>query len=264
MDKPAPENFPIIRYWMIMVILIILWVASDTFFKNHVKFDEKPQALTPLDNVEYPILEDATGSRAAGMVTIPAHLRTNAPQSDLKFTIGSKFSADDIEIARRAVKLCGSLTSEEYPVYFANMYWGKDMLKDNYLGMTFYHHKRAPWYSYMVIAEELKPDDPGDLNQLRDFGNTIIHECDHSRNLASESLVNFKIDGAIEFAFHEAMNMAATNFYQYRAEEIATKPYSNMLEKHAYEVGIPKPWTYVDDYKEFVRKVYVPVTYRQQ
>lgn len=168
------------------------------------------------------------------------------------FTFHRPFSAEDVKIAKLAVRFAEELTGEKYEEnYYKNLYWSDDMLKNapGLLGMTAFHDGLKPWQSYIVIASEIKPKDFHDLNVMRDFASVLIHEWSHAKTFSHELITRYKINMVLEMSFDYYYNTSVSVFYGEKlALEHKGKPYNLMLEKAAFDAGIPQPYIYVRDW----------------
>lgn len=201
-------------------------------------------------NLKAEKLEDVTGKK---MQDIKIKTDHEGEFDNINWTFTKKFSKDDIALARLAVLFMEKLTGLSYNCDYQNIYWSDDMLTSmgtngSLLGMTVFKDHRAEWRAYIAISTSLKPPSPHDLNAMRDFGSTVIHECLHAGNLDIEATVRAKIERPIDMSFDLYCAMTVSNFYAFKLDRFTNKPYGKMIEKVAYESGIKAPWHYSRDY----------------
>jgi hypothetical protein len=213
---------------------------------------EKPESFTTVADPRTPIqLENVTGKRMSAVkINVP---RENDEFAGVDWTFSRKFSTQDVAVAQLAVTFMENITGIKYNVDYKNMYWSDDMLtsmgtNNSLLGMTVFHQYREPWRAFIAITTSLKPPSIHDLNAMRDFGSTVIHECLHASNLDVEHTVRAKIERPIDMSFDLYCQLTVSNFYSFHLDRFTNKPYSKMIEKVAYESGINPPWHYNRDY----------------
>ena len=202
-------------------------------------------------NLKAEKLPDVTGKK---MQDIKIKLENHKDEfSDINWTFSRKFSKDDVALAKLAFLFMEKITGLNYVCDYQNIYWSDDMLTSmgtngSLLGMTVFKDHRAEWRAYIAISTSLKPPSPHDLNAMRDFGSTVIHECLHAGNLDIEATVRAKIERPIDMSFDLYCAMTVSNFYAFKLDRFTNKPYGKMIEKVAYESGIKAPWHYNRDY----------------
>ena len=198
-----------------------------------------------------PLLPDVTGKKVTVVM-----IKTESSDPDfegMNWTFSRKFSDYDVSVAKTSVAFIENLTGLKYHVDYRNMYWSDDMLTStpklgSLFGMTVFHEYRDPWRAYIAISTSLNPPSIRDLNALRDFGTTVIHECLHAGNLDLEATVRAKIERPIDMSFDLYCSMTVSNFYAFKLDRFTNRPYSKMIEKVAYDTGIKAPWHYTRDY----------------
>ena len=200
------------------------------------------------------VLDSATGQKMSDVIISPAELGDRFYGVD--WTFSRKFDTVDIAMTRLCVRFLEEVTGTDYPESYYNLYWSDDMLgsmgRGSLLGMTVYYDERKPWKAYIGIASELKPKSMHDLNAIRDFASTVIHEFEHAVNLTVEDIVRTKIDLTIDKSFDFACAMPVTNMYRYQPQYI-NAPYDFMIEKAAFTAGIMPPWYFERDYADPMR-----------
>lgn len=202
-------------------------------------------------NTNLVVLADVTGKKMSQVkIHSPEH---SGPYDKIDWTFSRKFSEQDIALAQLSVAFMQKITGLIYVVDYSNMYWSDDMLtslgtNNSLLGMTVFAEYRDSWRAYIAISSKLRPPSPHDLNAMRDFGSTVIHECLHASNLDIEETVRAKIERPIDMAFDLYCSMTVSNFHAFRLDRFTNAPYTRMIEKAAFEAGIKAPWLYTRDY----------------
>jgi hypothetical protein len=237
-------------------ILAIVCFFAVGFLLGNFYFIHKDAKSSMLVKSEFKIpqivvLPDVTGKKVSQV-----QIKASEPGEEfygMEWTFSRKFSEDDVKTAQLAVSFLERLTGLKYMVDYSNMYWSDDMLtslgtNNSLLGMTVYHQYREEWRAYIAITSKLKPPSVQDLNAMRDFGSTVIHECLHARSLDIESLVRTKIEKPIDMSFDFHCAITPEKFYSYGLDNPTRLRYSRMIEKIAHESGIQPPWHYSRDY----------------
>jgi hypothetical protein len=211
----------------------------------------KREIIIPLSpNPNFVQLADVTGKK---MSDVKIQSISIDEFSKINWTFSRKFSNEDIELAKLAVSFIENISGLRYNCNYQNMYWSDDMLRSmgtnsSLLGMTVFYEYRESWRAYIGVTSSLKPPTIHDLNAMRDFGLVIIHECLHASNLDIESLVRAKIERPVDMSYDFYCAVGVSNFFLFKTERFANKPYKKMIEKVAFDVGIGPPWHYNRDY----------------
>jgi hypothetical protein len=235
---------------MLKIILFSISIALSVSCGNKTEIIQPSKTTV---NKKYIKLPDVTGKKMSDV-------KINMPEFESEYdkliwTFSRKFTDEDVEMAKLAVKFLEKLTGISYNCNYNNMYWSDDMLKslgtnNSLLGMTVFYEYREPWRAYIAITSSLKPPSVHDLNAIRDFGTTVIHECLHAGNLDIESTVRSKIEKPIDMSYSLYCNITVSNFYAINISRFKNKPYTKMIEKVAFESGIKAPWHYNSDYTD--------------
>ena len=235
---------------LVACILMLGLLVTGVFIASSPKVERIYISSSTL-NLNSPQLADATGKKMADVKIHDAS--REGPYDNLVWTFSRKFSREDIALAKLSVAFMEKITGLSYNCDYSNMYWSDDMLTSmgtngSLLGMTVFYEYREPWRAYIAISSKLRPPSVHDLNAMRDFGSTVIHECLHASNLDIEETVRAKIERPIDMSFDLYCAMTVSNFYAFRLDRFTNQPYSKMVEKAAFESGIKAPWQYTRDY----------------
>jgi hypothetical protein len=202
-------------------------------------------------NTNVVVLPDATGKKMSDVKIKDKNIKGEFDGID--WTFSRKFSQEDVALAKLSIAFVEKITGLIYVIDYNNMYWSDDMLTSlgtnrSLLGMTVFSEYRDSWRAYIAITSKLRPPSPHDLNAMRDFGSTVIHECLHAGNLDIEETVRAKIERPIDMSFDLYCFLSVSNFYAIKLDRFTNSPYSKMIEKAAFEAGIKPPWHYTRDY----------------
>lgn len=220
---------------------MLVLLVGFAFFKKEVIVVKDS---FPSVHLKYP---DATGK------TLKEIIKTKSPEIDAfvksGFVLSRKFSKEDVKMAKLAVRFAEELTGERYEANYENLYWSDDMLKKvpGLLGVTVFHDGLKPWQAYIVLTSEIKPKDAHNLNVMRDFAAVLIHEWSHAKCFSHETITRYKINMILEMSFDYFYNTTVEDFFDDK-DEYKDKPYNLMLEKAAYDAGIPQPYLFVRDW----------------
>lgn len=249
----------------VLIMFLVGFLGGSAFFSITRK---KPQETHSIRQTGIVILPDVTGKKVSQVQISPD--RKGGEFDGMEWTFGKKFSPEDIKLAQTSVAFIERLTGLRYIVDYSNMYWSDDIITSlgkgrSLLGMTVYHQYREEWRAYVAITTKLKPQSVHDLNAMRDFGSTVIHECLHSSNLDIEELVRAKIEKPIDMSFDFHCSISPDKFYTYGLDNKAKLPYAKMIEKIAHESGIQPPWHYSRDFvgepvKQVIQLFMIPPT----
>lgn len=229
-------------YREIAAWLLVVFVSFAFFKKEAIIVKDSPPSV----HVKYP---DISGKKLGEVI------KTRGPGIDelvkSGFVFHRPFNKEDIKMAKLAVRFAEELTGEKYEGNYENLYWSDDMLKKvpGLLGMTVFHEGLKKWQAYIVITSEIKPKDLHNLNVMRDFASVLIHEWSHAKSFSHELITRHKINMVLEMSFDFYYNTPVEKFFDGKErDEYKDKPYHLMLEKAAYDAGIPQPYIFMRDW----------------
>jgi len=230
------------RYREVVAWMLVVFAVFAFFRKEVIVVNDR----SSIAHIKYP---DVSGKKLGDIIKV------RGPEIDglIKsgFIFHRPFSEEDIKVAKLAVRFAEELTGEQYEANYKNLYWSDDMLKKvpGLLGMTVFHDGLRPWQAYIVITSEIKPEDLHDLNVLRDFASVLIHEWSHAKCFSHEMITRYKINMVLEMSFDFFLRTPVDSFFDGKElEELKDKPYNLMLEKAAFDAGIPQPYIFVRDW----------------
>lgn len=231
-----------VRYREVAAWLLVIFFCFAFFKKEVIVVKDS----SPSVHVKYP---DISGKKLGEVIKTRGSGIDELVKSG--FVFHRPFNKEDIKMAKLAVRFAEELTGEKYEGNYENLYWSDDMLKKvpGLLGMTVFHNGLKKWQAYVVITSEIKPKDLHNLNVMRDFASVLIHEWSHAKSFSHEIITRYKINMVLEMSFDFFYNTPVEKFFDEKEmAEYKDKPYHLMLEKAAYDAGIPQPYIYVRDW----------------
>ena len=231
-----------VRYREVAAWMLVILIGFAFFKKEVIIVKDRLQTA----HVKYP---DVSGKKLGDVIKVRGPEIDKLIQSG--FVFHRPFSKEDIKMAKLAVRFAEELTGERYEANYENLYWSDDMLKKvpGLLGMTVFHDGLRPWQAYIVLTSEIKPKDLHNLNVMRDFASVLIHEWSHAKCFSHEVITRYKINMILEMSFDFFHSMPVESFFDGKERaEYKDKPYHLMLEKAAYDAGIPQPYIFVRDW----------------
>lgn len=231
-----------VRYREVLAWVLVALVGLAFLKKEVVVVKDRISSA----HVKYP---DATGKTLKEIIKAKSSEANAFVKSG--FVLSRRFSEQDIKTAKLAVRFVEELTGETYEANYENLYWSDDMLKKvpGLLGVTVFHDGLKPWQAYIVLTSSIKPKDVHNLNVMRDFAAVLIHEWSHAKCFSHEIITRHKVNMIIEMSFDYFYSTSAEDFFDKKgSSEYKDKPYHLMLEKAAYDAGIPQPYIFERDF----------------